>query len=49
MIATASGGGHVSDFEDLSLSCMGYNEVSSAVNSVGRFFGHADDPTSAFI
>ena len=49
MFVTASGGGYVSDFEDLSFSCLGYNEVSSAVISVLSFFCHADLAARVFI
>ena len=41
-IVMASGGGYVPDFEDLSFSWLGYNEVSSAVSSFRSFFDHAD-------
>ena len=39
----------VPDFEHLSFSCLGYNEVSSDVNSVRSFFGLADVADCAFI
>ena len=48
MIVTASGAGYVIDVEELSLSCLGCNEVSSAVNTVRRFFGHATLAACAF-
>ena len=48
MIVRASTGGYVLDFEDLSFSCLWYNEVSSAVNSVRSFFGPADDSACSF-
>ena len=49
MIVTASGGGYVLDFEDLSSRPLRYNEVSSAVNSVRSFFGPVDLAALAFI
>ena len=49
MIVTASGGAYVPDFGDQSLSCLGYNEVLSAVNSVRSFFVHDDVAACAFI
>ena len=48
MIVTASGGGHFLDFEDLSLSCFEFNEVSSAVKSVLSFFRDPDVAACAF-
>ena len=48
MIVTPSNGAYILDLEDLSFSCLGYNEVSSAVK-VRSFFGHVDVATCAFI
>ena len=49
MFVTASGGGYVLDFEDLSFSCFGYNKVWSAVFSVLSFFRHVDVAACALI
>ena len=49
MIVSASGGVFVSDFEDLSFSCLGYNEASIAVDGFRSFFGHVDVAAYAFI
>ena len=48
MIVTASGGRYIPDFEDFSFNCLGYNEVSNAVNCVWSFFDHADVAACSF-
>ena len=49
IIFTPVGGGYIPDFENFSFSCLGYSEVSTAVNSVRSFFGQADVAACAFI
>ena len=49
MIVAGSGWAYDLVVEDPSFNCIGYNEVSSASNSVKKFFGHADVAACTFI